>query len=95
MPDPTSEAPPRGGPGSDRDAWAAYAASLGVDVPDGATRDDIITAVDARPKGHVDGEPAPLDHYPARPYHEAVDPDAFPDGVPVEAQPPSEEPTDA
>lgn len=39
--------PPRSGPGSGRDVWATYAESLGVVVEDGATREDIITAVDA------------------------------------------------
>lgn len=37
--------PPKAGPGSSRDAWATYAAQLGVDVDDGDTRDDIIAAV--------------------------------------------------
>ena len=40
--------PPRGGAGATKEAWAAHAASLGVAVPDGASRDDIIAAVDAR-----------------------------------------------
>lgn len=35
-------APPRTGPGSGRDAWAVYAKQQGVDVPEGATRDEII-----------------------------------------------------
>lgn len=38
--------PPRSGPGSGRDVWAAYAQSIGVVFEDGATREDIITAVD-------------------------------------------------
>jgi hypothetical protein len=42
----TEAAPPRGGPGSDRAAWAAYAESQGVDVDDDMTRDDIVAAVD-------------------------------------------------
>jgi hypothetical protein len=33
--------PPKGGAGSGADAWAAYAASQGVEVPDGATREQI------------------------------------------------------
>jgi hypothetical protein len=33
--------PPKGGAGSGVDAWAAYAAERGVDVPDGATREQI------------------------------------------------------
>jgi hypothetical protein len=37
--------PPRGGAGSGRDAWAAYAAEKGVTVPDDASRDDIIAAL--------------------------------------------------
>ena len=41
------QAPPRAGRGSGRDAWAAYAASRGVDVPGDASREDIIAAVDA------------------------------------------------
>lgn len=44
---PTGE-PPRSGRGSGRDAWAAYAASRGVEVEDDATRDDIITALTER-----------------------------------------------
>lgn len=44
------EAPPRSGPGSGRDAWAAYATSVyGIDV-EGMTRGDIFDAVD-RAKG--------------------------------------------
>lgn len=39
-------APPMGGPGSGRDAWADYAASVGVEVTDDMTRDDIVEAVD-------------------------------------------------
>lgn len=39
--------PPRGGPGSGADAWAAYAEIKGIKVPDDASRDDIIAAVDA------------------------------------------------
>ena len=33
--------PPRGGPGSGADAWAAYAHAHGVAVPDGANREQI------------------------------------------------------
>lgn len=43
----STEAPPRAGRGSSRDAWVEYAATLGVTVPEGASRDDIIAAVDA------------------------------------------------
>lgn len=39
---PAVAAPPRAGPGSGRDAWASYAAQQGVQVPSGATRDEII-----------------------------------------------------
>jgi hypothetical protein len=36
--------PPRSGRGSGRKAWAAHAAAIGVVVPDGASRDEIIAA---------------------------------------------------
>lgn len=39
--------PPRAGRGASAKAWSAYAAELGVEVQDGATREDIIAAVDA------------------------------------------------
>lgn len=39
--------PPRAGRGSSREAWAAYAATVGVTVGADDTRDDIIAAVDA------------------------------------------------
>jgi hypothetical protein len=39
-------APPKAGAGSSRQAWADYAATLGVAVPDEWTRDDIIDAVE-------------------------------------------------
>lgn len=45
---PSDGEPPRAGKGSGRDAWAAYAAGLGVDVDDDATRDEIIEAVDGK-----------------------------------------------
>jgi hypothetical protein len=38
---PVEGPPPKGGAGSGVDAWAAYAASRGVEVPDGATREQI------------------------------------------------------
>lgn len=41
------EPPPRAGKGSGHDAWAAYAAAKGVEVPEGAGRDEIIAAVEA------------------------------------------------
>jgi hypothetical protein len=40
------EAPPKSGRGSARQAWADYATSVGVEVDDDWTRDDIITAVE-------------------------------------------------
>jgi hypothetical protein len=40
--------PPRGGEGSGREAWAAHAATLGIELAEDATRDDIIAAVDAK-----------------------------------------------
>jgi hypothetical protein len=39
--------PPRSGKGSSTEAWQKYAASLGVEVPEDASRDDIVAAVDA------------------------------------------------
>ena len=44
---PAPERPAEAGPGSSKDKWAAYAESIGVAVPEGATRDEIIAAVDA------------------------------------------------
>lgn len=41
------DAPPRSGPGSGKSAWAAFALAHGVDVHADASRDDIITAVEA------------------------------------------------
>jgi hypothetical protein len=38
--------PPRSGPGSGRDAWAAYADALGVQYGDGDKRDDIIELIE-------------------------------------------------
>ena len=40
-----SGVPPRNGAGSGADAWAAYAASLGVDPPADAKRDEIVAAI--------------------------------------------------
>jgi hypothetical protein len=40
--------PPRSGKGSGRDAWAAYAASHGVEVEEAASRDDIVDALSER-----------------------------------------------
>lgn len=39
--------PPRGGPGSGRDAWAEYAGANGVEIDEDASRDDIIAALDS------------------------------------------------
>lgn len=38
--------PPRSGKGSGLDAWIAYAELLEIDVPEDATRDDVIALVD-------------------------------------------------
>lgn len=38
--------PPRSGTGSGKEAWSAYAQAKGVDVPDGATREEIIAALE-------------------------------------------------
>lgn len=43
--------PPRKGPGSSRAAWATYAASRNITVPEGADRDAIVAAVDAADRG--------------------------------------------
>lgn len=40
-------APPKSGAGSGRDAWAEYAAARGVTVPEGASRDDIVGALES------------------------------------------------
>ena len=46
-PEPEPEGPPpAAGPGSSRDAWVAYAETIGVEVTDDMSRDDIIDAVD-------------------------------------------------
>lgn len=41
------ERPPRSGKGSSLEAWRQYATDHGVAVPDDASRDDIIEAVEA------------------------------------------------
>lgn len=43
-------APPKAGPGSSAEAWRVYAAGLGVDVADDASRDDVIAALEAAGK---------------------------------------------
>jgi hypothetical protein len=45
-----SAAPPQGGPGSGKEAWAQYAAAQDVSVPEDASRDEIIAAVKAAGK---------------------------------------------
>jgi hypothetical protein len=40
--------PPKCGPGSGREAWAAYAATMGVTVDQDASREDIFDALAAR-----------------------------------------------
>lgn len=47
QPTSASDVPPKGGAGSGMQAWAAYAASKGVEVPEDASRDDIIAACQA------------------------------------------------
>ena len=39
--------PAKAGPGSSKTAWTEYATTNGVEVEDGATRDEIIAALDA------------------------------------------------
>jgi len=48
------EEPPRVGKGSGVKAWQEYAEAIGVEVPDGASRDEIIAAVDASKDGDGD-----------------------------------------
>jgi hypothetical protein len=43
-----NDAPPKAGAGSSRKAWAEHAATLGVDVDEHMTRDDIIDAVEGK-----------------------------------------------
>jgi hypothetical protein len=38
--------PPRAGRGSGVEAWTEYAVGLGIDVPEGASRDEVIELVD-------------------------------------------------
>ena len=44
---PVPEEPPRGGPGSGRDAWVAYAGARGVEVTEDMSREDIMAAVES------------------------------------------------
>lgn len=41
-----TDVPPMSGRGSGREAWAVYAAAHDVDVPEGATREDIVQALE-------------------------------------------------
>lgn len=51
--------PPRTGPGSGKQAWVAYAESLGYEIGEGDTRDAIISMVDAGPaRPQAEPEPA-------------------------------------
>jgi hypothetical protein len=45
-----TKVPPRSGPGSGAPEWRAYARSVGVDVDDNASRDDVVAALDAADK---------------------------------------------
>lgn len=40
--------PPKGGPGSGEAEWRQFAEAVGVDVPEGASRDDVIAEVERR-----------------------------------------------
>lgn len=75
-PAPASVEPPRGGPGATRDAWRAYAASLGVAYGRDASREEIINAVDA----HLAEEVADADNVPVP----ETETDAAEDPVPQE-----------
>lgn len=44
--DPEGAEPPRSGRGSGVEAWTEYATSLGIEVPEGASRDDVVALVD-------------------------------------------------
>jgi hypothetical protein len=39
--------PPKGGPGSGKQAWVDYASAHNIEVPDSASKDDIITALES------------------------------------------------
>lgn len=47
---PSPSPPPRRGPGSGAPEWRTYAADVGVPVPGDASRDDVITTLDAAGK---------------------------------------------
>lgn len=46
--------PPRSGPGSNAEAWRAYATGMGLTVQAGLSRDEIIAAVDAHQAAYGD-----------------------------------------
>lgn len=51
-----AEEPPRSGKGSAMGAWNEYAASLGIEVPADASRDDIFALVDAHKAAAGNGD---------------------------------------
>lgn len=48
--DPEHTPPPKAGKGSGEDAWHAYAAAIGVEVPADTSRDDVIAAIETAGK---------------------------------------------
>ncbi len=50
------DTPPRTGPGATRDAWSAWADQNKVPYPEGASRDEIIAAVDAARSQEAPGD---------------------------------------
>lgn len=56
--------PPRSGRGSGLGAWAAWAESLELEVPEGANRDDVIALVDAHTAETGDTTETPGDDTP-------------------------------
>lgn len=46
--EPVGDEPPRAGRGSGLEAWVSYAESLGLEVDEDASRDDVISLVDNR-----------------------------------------------
>lgn len=72
--------------------WQARATdALAVEESQPAPRKTLLAQLRSilSPAEHVDGQLAPLDAYPDRPFHEAVDARAFPDGLPPGALPPT------
>lgn len=51
--------PPLAGPQATADVWRAYAEGLGIDVPNGAKRAEIIALVDAAEEPEPEAEPEP------------------------------------